>query len=240
MDYSASGGRGKGDFPLLVVPNFISEEEEASLLAAVEPTLRRRRYEEGHWDAVITAFREFSRPAPAWPPVCQTVFDRAFDRFPRPDTQRRMEGIHVLDLAAHGAIGHHVDSVKFSGDIVCGMCLASDAIMELVPSPDGGDAAAPYGGSGGGGSAAEGGGGMASAPRAATPAADARRIRIFIPRRTLYMLMYVAMGGGCCYEVCHITTRTPPLPTHHHYAQRREPICLEPCSAGWHQRICGV
>lgn len=35
-----------------VLPNFITEEEEASLLGEVEPQLKRMRYEFDHWDNV--------------------------------------------------------------------------------------------------------------------------------------------------------------------------------------------
>jgi alkylated DNA repair protein alkB family protein 7 len=40
----------KNDF--LVVEDFISETEEASLLGEIEPYLKRLRYEKDHWDDV--------------------------------------------------------------------------------------------------------------------------------------------------------------------------------------------
>jgi len=43
--------------------------------------------------------------------------------------------VHVLDLAEDGSIAPHVDSVKFSGGIVAGLCLLSPSVMIL--SPDG-------------------------------------------------------------------------------------------------------
>lgn len=35
-----------------IFPNFVTEEEEAALLAEVEPQLKRLRYEYDHWDNV--------------------------------------------------------------------------------------------------------------------------------------------------------------------------------------------
>lgn len=35
-----------------VLPDFVSEQEEASLLAELEPVLKKMRYEFDHWDNV--------------------------------------------------------------------------------------------------------------------------------------------------------------------------------------------
>lgn len=42
--------------------------------------------------------------------------------------------VHVIDLGKDGFIRPHVDSVKFSGDIVSGLSLLSPAIMQLRKS----------------------------------------------------------------------------------------------------------
>lgn len=42
-----------------VFPNFVSEAEEASLLAELEPYLKRMRYEFDHWDNVRNNFITF-------------------------------------------------------------------------------------------------------------------------------------------------------------------------------------
>jgi alkylated DNA repair protein alkB homolog 7 len=44
---------------------------------------------------------------------------------------------HVIDLHKEGVLHAHVDSVKFSGDIVAGLSLLSPSIMRLVPDDDG-------------------------------------------------------------------------------------------------------
>ena len=44
---------------------------------------------------------------------------------------------HVIDLHKEGELHAHVDSVRFSGDIVAGLSLLSPSIMRLVPDDDG-------------------------------------------------------------------------------------------------------
>jgi alkylated DNA repair protein alkB family protein 7 len=46
---------------------------------------------------------------------------------------------HVIDLKKDGELNAHVDSVKFSGDLVAGISLLSHAIMRLAPHMDGGE-----------------------------------------------------------------------------------------------------
>jgi len=46
---------------------------------------------------------------------------------------------HAIDLHKDGELNAHVDSVRFSGDIVAGLSLVSSSIMRLIPD-DGKDA----------------------------------------------------------------------------------------------------
>lgn len=39
-----------------VIPNFVTEQEEASLLDEINPHLKRMRYEKSHWDDVMLLF----------------------------------------------------------------------------------------------------------------------------------------------------------------------------------------
>ena len=48
-----------------------------------------------------------------------------------PPLRRLLPDLHILDLAAEGRIDAHVDSIKFSGGMVAGLCLLSDAVMSL-------------------------------------------------------------------------------------------------------------
>ncbi|XP_038644480.1 alpha-ketoglutarate-dependent dioxygenase alkB homolog 7, mitochondrial [Scyliorhinus canicula] len=40
--------------------------------------------------------------------------------------------VHVLDLDESGFINPHVDSVKFCGDTIAGLCLLSASVMRLL------------------------------------------------------------------------------------------------------------
>ncbi|KAJ2937912.1 hypothetical protein O0L34_g14185 [Tuta absoluta] len=114
-----------------VLPDFITEEEEASLLAELEPVLKRMRYEFDHWDNAIHGFRETERST--WRPENEAVFKRVKDlAFSIPDAGEPLPHQHVLDLAPSGHIKPHVDAVRFCGNVIAGLCLASTAIMRLV------------------------------------------------------------------------------------------------------------
>lgn len=39
-----------------VIPNFVTEQEEASLLDEINPHMKRMRYEKSHWDDVMLSF----------------------------------------------------------------------------------------------------------------------------------------------------------------------------------------
>jgi len=121
--------------PLLVRRDFISPEEHDTIAAWLQPKLARRRYESGHWDGVITRFREMQIPVSPSPdcPTLLTVLDRMKGLIPA--TAIAQPHVHVLDLASDGAIDFHVDSVKFSGRLVCGVTLLSPAVMRLRREP---------------------------------------------------------------------------------------------------------
>ena len=46
---------------------------------------------------------------------------------------------HAIDLKKDGELNAHVDSIKFSGDLVAGISLLSSCIMRLIPDDDGHD-----------------------------------------------------------------------------------------------------
>jgi hypothetical protein len=177
---------------IAVHPCFLTPDEEAAWLRLAEPALARRRYERAHWDAVIDNFRETQLPFAALMacPAVRATLARAAAAIATPagsPAVRLLPAAHVLDLAAEGAIRHHVDSVKFSGGLVAGMCLLSDAVMSL--RPDAGD---------GGAGAAAGGGGVAAGRAAAASAGDAAaaaEVRVLLPRRCLYTLTGPARYG---------------------------------------------
>jgi alkylated DNA repair protein alkB family protein 7 len=126
-------------FGIHVHPDFLSEDEEASLVRTAGDTLNRRGWEDGHWDGVIRGFREAQVSVSRLAPISRASVARAAARFPKgPRTGDPQSSVHFLELSAAGEILAHVDSVKFSGGVVAGLCLLSDAVMELVPDPEGG------------------------------------------------------------------------------------------------------
>ena len=46
-------------------------------------------------------------------------------------SEARLLPIHILDLAADGVIGSHVDNIEYSGRIIVGLSLLSDAVMSF-------------------------------------------------------------------------------------------------------------
>ncbi|XP_076838443.1 alpha-ketoglutarate-dependent dioxygenase alkB homolog 7, mitochondrial [Brachyhypopomus gauderio] len=109
--------------------NFITEEEESALFKEVELGLKKKKYEFNHWDDAIHGYRETERLQ--WGSVCAGILARvrttAF-----PEGSPLLGPVHVLDLDKTGYIKPHVDSVKFCGSTIAGLCLLSDSVMRLV------------------------------------------------------------------------------------------------------------
>lgn len=112
-----------------IFPNFVSIEEESSLLAEVDPYMRRLRYEQSHWDDAIHVYRETERKQ--WTENNLKIINRIREKaFPK--EMQQLPLIHILDLAAEGWIKPHVDSVRFCGEIIAGLSLLSDSVMRLT------------------------------------------------------------------------------------------------------------
>lgn len=112
-----------------MTPNAISVEEEASLLTDVDRFFIRKRYEGGHFDKVITQYREVQKQARFFSEDNRQVLKRVRDTVFPPDAQ--LLPVHILDLAAEGEIGPHVDHVEYSGRFIVGLSLLTDAVMTL-------------------------------------------------------------------------------------------------------------
>lgn len=116
---------------MLVLDRFIDAAEEDTMLAEIEPYLKRLRYEFDHWDDAIHGYRETERKH--WYPANRAILDRvvqvAFGG-------TAMPYVHVLDLAEEGVIKPHVDSVRYCGDTIAGISLLSDSVMRLVRTND--------------------------------------------------------------------------------------------------------
>ncbi|KAK2575101.1 hypothetical protein KPH14_008827 [Odynerus spinipes] len=112
-----------------VYPDFITPEEEASLIKELEPYMKRLRYEFAHWDDAIHGYRETERSQ--WNEqnvkIINRIRQKAF-----PPGMPQLSLVHVLDLTAEGWIKPHVDSVRFCGDVIAGLSLLSDSVMRLT------------------------------------------------------------------------------------------------------------
>ncbi len=158
----------------ILVPGYLSPEEQEMLLAAAAKKLKRAlgkqvRYEDGHFDGVITRYRECSATdwAGAAPSASEVLDDRdkgttasetllsTIPQSPqgtnRTSPSEVMQSIkqeffppcwkwvapHILELeAGRGGIKPHVDHLDASGEVVAGLCLGSDAVMELIHEGD--------------------------------------------------------------------------------------------------------
>ncbi|XP_012262715.1 alpha-ketoglutarate-dependent dioxygenase alkB homolog 7, mitochondrial [Athalia rosae] len=111
-----------------VFPDFITLEEEESLLQEIEPYMKKLRYEFSHWDDAIHGYRETEKSA--WNKENSSIIARVQMKAFPPGASL-LGHVHVLDLAAEGKIKPHVDSVRFCGDTIAGLSLLSDCVMRL-------------------------------------------------------------------------------------------------------------
>jgi alkylated DNA repair protein alkB family protein 7 len=133
LDFTRAPGFSPRGFGISVHLDFVTEAEHDALAAELEPHLRSRRFEGGHWDGVISQYREVQRSIRTLSPLARGVCARVAEAFP-PGSGAPLSFLHALDLAGEadgGAIAPHVDSVKFSGNVVAGLCLLSPALMRL-------------------------------------------------------------------------------------------------------------
>lgn len=59
------------------------------------------------------------------------VIKRVLEQYPE-HLRSQLQAVHILDLSETGYIKPHVDNVKFSGDLLSGLCLLSPALMDLI------------------------------------------------------------------------------------------------------------
>jgi 2OG-Fe(II) oxygenase superfamily len=109
----------------------------------------RKRYSKSHWDSVIQRYREFTLledDSELYLPFQKTVFDPIKTLIREKHLAHRggpADGVkwlppHVIDLHRDGGISAHVDSTRFSGEVVCGLSLKSPCIMRLRPASEDG------------------------------------------------------------------------------------------------------
>ncbi|CAK9826999.1 Alpha-ketoglutarate-dependent dioxygenase alkB homolog 7, mitochondrial [Anthophora retusa] len=117
------------DSTMQIFSNFITVEEENSLMQEIEPYIKRLRYEEAHWDDAIHSYRETEKSK--WNESNVKIINKIREKaFPKGISQLSL--IHILDLAPEGWIKPHVDSIKFCGEIIAGLSLLTDSVMRLT------------------------------------------------------------------------------------------------------------
>ena len=111
------------EFGVQVMKGFASVEEQKELLEELESSVfKKLKYEKGHWDNVISNYRETEKMK--W--NNGAVFERMKALFPQDWPWR--PAVHVLDLLPGGEIKGHVDNVS---EVVVGLSLLSPSVMRF-------------------------------------------------------------------------------------------------------------
>ena len=118
---------------LQIRPGFASAREQEAIVAELEQgPFKRLKWDVGHWDAVITNYRETERAL--WKETkSAAVVQRMKDCFPASWGWRPQ---HILDLKAEGEIAPHIDAISTVGDVVSGLTLLSPAVMTFSDEDD--------------------------------------------------------------------------------------------------------
>ncbi|XP_026670024.1 alpha-ketoglutarate-dependent dioxygenase alkB homolog 7, mitochondrial isoform X1 [Ceratina calcarata] len=128
-DVNSSNWKQELEDTMQILGNFVTIEEEQSLMEEIDPYMKRLRYERSHWDDAIHSYRETERSK--WNERNTEIINRIRENaFPIGTSQIPL--IHVLDLAPEGWIKPHVDSVRFCGQIIAGLSLLTDSVMRLT------------------------------------------------------------------------------------------------------------
>ena len=160
----------------------ISSDDETLLFQYLDPIFRRKKYQGKHWDSVIAHYKEVELET-----VPTNVSEllsrlRATIRVMLRDHDIAFIPPHALDLDKGGSISPHVDSVKFSGDLIAGLSLCSTRILRLSAAPQEFKRAG-------------------DSPATTLDSAGARVIdehELYLPPRSLYLLR-----GPLRYDYCH-------------------------------------
>jgi len=162
----------------LVYDDFITPSEGKAFEHDILNLTKRKRFQKGHWDHVISDYKETELPyyynddengsaaATTTTSTTKQLYSslsqesnvviekvrkhierthfRKYSSTPSPDTDEyddEYDGptvtwlpCHAIYLKQNGILSAHVDSVKFSGDIVAGLSLCSSSIMRLKPA----------------------------------------------------------------------------------------------------------
>lgn len=134
LDFYLDKSRAGPDFvddDLVALPGFLSQAEQQSLVDELEPELKRRHWEHGHWDSVIREYREMPRSINRWNPANQAIIARVHNTTELVPQPKWFNYVHVIDLHENGEIGAHREHNDYCGSIVAGLCLLSPRLMEF-------------------------------------------------------------------------------------------------------------
>jgi len=125
---------------LIYIEQAVTKEEERLLCSAVEPLLKSRRYEKGHWDSVISKYKEIELLPSSMDPPVRSVLRRLAEQvctlYDHGPTLETLLPPHVVDLDADGSISPHVDNIRHSGAVLAGLSLLSSRVMRLERQSD--------------------------------------------------------------------------------------------------------
>mmetsp|Transcript_12326 Transcript_12326/g.23580 ORF Transcript_12326/g.23580 Transcript_12326/m.23580 type:complete len:249 (-) Transcript_12326:28-774(-) len=129
------------DGSAVVYSDVITEEEESTVLLDLKEFFKRRRYESGHWDAVIVKYKETElfNETDQLSPTSRNVLRRIREHLMAQGhvaTDITWLPSHAIELHPEGELRAHVDSVRFSGGLVAGLSLGCSSIMRLQPSKE--------------------------------------------------------------------------------------------------------
>jgi hypothetical protein len=122
---------------LQIIRDFVSVDEEASLMDEIEPLWKRQGYQESHFDSVIHHYRETQKSHWKVPQNIvimermQQVIHDMMGSLSLPTL--KLLPTHVLDLAPQGSIDAHIDHVQASGRVVAVLSLLSACLVRFRP-----------------------------------------------------------------------------------------------------------
>lgn len=96
---------------MTVFDNFLSEDEENSLMNELDPYMKKLRYEFDHWDDAIHGYRETERLK--WNEANMKIIERV-RKLAFPPEVAPIKYVHILDLDKNGWIKAHIDAVRVS------------------------------------------------------------------------------------------------------------------------------
>ncbi|KAL3271714.1 hypothetical protein HHI36_022185 [Cryptolaemus montrouzieri] len=92
-----------------VYRNFLSLDEEKSILEEIEPYMSKLKYEFDHWDDAIHGYRETERLK--WNNENAKILNRVRE-IAFPSNVPQIKYVHILDLAKDGYIKPHIDAIR--------------------------------------------------------------------------------------------------------------------------------